>query len=236
MIERNSEMKQNNSKLLYSIIILLMAGVYSLVLFIIKKDLSAASQLAYGFTMIAFFAMVIVAYMSRTCVNSSMLFHTLKWKVTIAYFILQFFFGGFFIMCMDEVSIFFVLAAELVFLVFYLVVCILIRTKEEVTENLDCYVEESVSPIRMMEANLKAILARTQDEILKKSIFSLAEELKYSDPMSNDALKDIEKRIESNISLLGEDIDSGNITKAAQRAEKINWLLKERNDKSILFK
>ena len=64
----------------------------------------------------------------------------------------------------------------------------------------------------------------------------LAEVIEYSDPMSSEQLSDLENRINHNIELLREEVDTGDTDRALQRVERIQKLMNERNEKCTLLK
>lgn len=73
----------------------------------------------------------------------------------------------------------------------------------------------------MMQAN---------DEILKKALLDFEEHLKYSDPVSNEKIKDQEMQLETVVSDLEKAVVTGDVVLASQLCKNAEILLEERNE------
>lgn len=224
-------MKKEKSGFLHTMMSLVIAAVYSLILFLVKKNFSIASWIAYGFTITAFFLMIVDHNTKR-----NVLFSIPRSCVTMGYCVLQFFIGGVLLMCFDGLNPVGVLIGETLLLAVYLLLAFGLLGAESVVEAQDDYAETKIQTIRMMQADLQVISCGTQDEELKKEILALMERIKYSDPFSHEMLQDLEERIKSNISLLREEIEDNDIEKAHKRVKKIQQLIEERNAKCAVTK
>ena len=80
----------------------------------------------------------------------------------------------------------------------------------------------------MFKLDVSSIIDRCKDDEAKKELDKLSESLKYSDPVSNDELKESEQRIAEEINTLGKMIDS-NEDGIIEKIKEIERLLEDRN-------
>jgi signal transduction histidine kinase len=107
--------------------------------------------------------------------------------------------------------------------------------KDEI-ERIDKKVREKVFYIKSLQADIEMIADKTDDAALKKTLKDLAETIKYSDPMSNDALAAIENNIEDKAAELRERVAAGNVDGATALCDELQQLFAERNRKAKLLK
>ncbi len=229
-------MKKIHARILYVLITLLAAVVYSIILFTLKKEFTRASGVAYAFTLLAFLMLAVAVDLPAAGAKGNILTKILRSKVTAVYFCVQFLFGGVLAMCFDSISWKLVLAAELVILALYLMAVVGLALGGGLTGRQEQAANRKVSALRLLQSDLETIHQEVQDGELKKSIASLAEAVRYSDPISNGELQDLEDRILSNVQLLREDVDIQDNQRAMDRVEKLRRLLEERNRKCRILK
>lgn len=91
-------------------------------------------------------------------------------------------------------------------------------------------VQTKVSFIKRMQSDLEILASEEENPETKKALSRLAEDIRYSDPMSDDSLLTLEAEIEDKISKLkGLSVKTDSI-------EKIKSLVAERNSKAKLYK
>lgn len=96
--------------------------------------------------------------------------------------------------------------------------------------------QDKVTFLRMMKAELNTLAAKASDLQVQKQILSLAETVGYSDPMSSEALEELEERVKDNIALLGEELAENRTADVTARIRKIQSLWTERNEKCAVLK
>ena len=79
-------------------------------------------------------------------------------------------------------------------------------------------------------------MARAKDEEAKAQTKKVYEAIRYSDPMSNDALSGVEQQISAKFAELSAAVDEGNSQLIAECAEKLLQLVTERNNKCKVLK
>lgn len=228
-------MKRSSTRFLYIIINLLAAVLYSVILFSVKKNFVIISWVAYAFTIVSFLTVAVTCYLPDFGTKRNVLFGIPESIITFIYFILQLF-GGIWIMLNNQLKPQIVIVAEIALFLVYLIASCTIHLGGTITESQERYENTKIATLRMMKMNLNVIKEETQDLELRKRIALLAEAIEYSDPMSSEQLSDLENRINHNIELLREEVDTGDTDRALQRVERIQKLMNERNEKCTLLK
>ena len=87
----------------------------------------------------------------------------------------------------------------------------------------------AVSSMRRLQGEVEAIAAIADDPRRRGALNEFAGDLRYSDPVGNPQLGEIEERLADCIQLLRECVENGDGDVFAQRLEKAKRLLNERN-------
>ena len=97
-------------------------------------------------------------------------------------------------------------------------------------ERVEAKVQKKVFYIRELQADVELIAAAETDTDTKASLTQLAEKIRFSDPMSNDQLADLESKISTK---------AAELKTAANKMKiitELNSLLDERNKKCRIMK
>ena len=87
-----------------------------------------------------------------------------------------------------------------------------------------------------MTVDAESLIARAKNETIKAECKKVYEAVRYSDPMSNDALSSVESEITIKFSKLSEAVSEDNKENIAEIANEIVILLGNRNKKCRLLK
>lgn len=83
--------------------------------------------------------------------------------------------------------------------------------------------------IRTLYHEVELGIMNTKEEDIKRELIELADEIKYSDPISNENSEELEKRLIMNVASIVEQIGSDNHEELILRIKNTRSLLKERN-------
>lgn len=97
-------------------------------------------------------------------------------------------------------------------------------------ERVSAKVREKAFYIKQLQADVELLAGAETDTTTKSALIQLAEKIRYSDPMSDEQLADIEDRITEKIVELKASADKAKII------NEINSLLDDRNRKIKIFK
>lgn len=126
--------------------------------------------------------------------------------------------------------------SQFILLVFFLVIVVPCFFQKKNVKSINEITTTKVSYIRLMYSKLIVLLPRVENDTVKKDIEQAADLLKHSDPMSSDALADIENKMSAYIDRLDELVRAGNIDEAAPVAREIRLLIAERNQLAMATK
>jgi hypothetical protein len=105
-------------------------------------------------------------------------------------------------------------------------------TIEAVHEN----VKVKTSYMKMLQADVEMMAMRAADPTVKVAYTKLAESIRYSDPMSNEALVLVEGQMSAMAAQANNYILAGNNEAALQMCEQLTLMLIERNKKCMILK
>ncbi len=122
-----------------------------------------------------------------------------------------------------------VIVINVLILAFALIGCITAETMRDEIAKQDGKLKKSVFNMRELQSISATLVDQCSDENLKKDLKKLADEFRYSDPLSSDKTKVLEADLQSRVSDLQQAIVDGDIEGAKALCSKISGCLKERN-------
>lgn len=106
----------------------------------------------------------------------------------------------------------------------------------EAVEKVDAKVKEQTSFIKMTTVNAQNLIAKAKSDAVKKECRKVYDALRYSDPMSGEALALEEAQITVKMADFAKAIDEDDAEKIATVADELVALVKERNNKCKVMK
>lgn len=218
------------SKIWTSIAIVLLGALYSFVLFALKKDLSLSEWIVYGFTIMAFLILIVSVCVRLGDTKEYAMFDIPQLGLTLVYFGVQFMFGGILAMLFPLPDEYRILLIETVVLAVFVIISILFQAKLKTVRRIDDEDYNNVSHIREMTAMANTIAKMLKDPELILKADQMADAFRYADPVHISETKGIEERMESNLKILREDIETGDMNHVAARIDRIVLMIEERAD------
>lgn len=222
-------MKKNSSKGYFILGILFI--LVSVIAFAVPAAKTAAFWISYTFTVIAFAAQIIIwkAVLGRSESLKSKFLGLPVLHIGIVYFVVQ------------VVALIVFLSIPTLPIWSAVVACAVIAGVSAVCmiasdvgrgeiERVSAKVREKTFYIKQLQADVELLASAETDTTTKSALMQLAEKIRYSDPMSDGQLADIENRITEKIAELKASADKAKII------NEINSLLDERNRKIKIFK
>ena len=99
----------------------------------------------------------------------------------------------------------------------------------DMIEETDAKIERKIQNVKAFKLDAYALVGACEDEDVKRSLEKFAEKVKYSDPVSDPALEEIEKKLSDTVEEIRQLIDSGNYEDTALKLNAADRLLDERN-------
>ena len=112
----------------------------------------------------------------------------------------------------------------------------LAQTASSVVSDIDVKVKNKTFFIRSLTVDVESLLARSELPEIRDEINKVYEAVRYSDPMSNEALLGVETQITLKVSELTDGIEKSDIELVKKAVREIVILLNDRNKKCKLLK
>ena len=122
-----------------------------------------------------------------------------------------------------------VVILNLLILAFALIGCITTETMRDEIATQDAMLKKSVFNMRELQSLTATLPNQTDDVELKESLQKVADEFRYSDPLSSDKTSTLEEDMHSQIVDLQQALADGDIDGAKKLCSKLLDYLKERN-------
>ena len=107
--------------------------------------------------------------------------------------------------------------------------CIVTETMRDEIENQDINLKNKVTNMRTIQSMAYSLSGLSDDKDIKELLKKVADELKYSDPVSSEQTIDIEKELETMINDLQEVVINKDYDSVIQLSDRILARLSERN-------
>ncbi len=214
--------------------------VYNLILFVLigNWQMTPSFWCSYIFVLVAFLMQILVTCLTygRQGVRPRDLFLGYPISRSAAVYLVVALIAGTVIMLIPscDVKLAFViqiliLAVEVIFLVSGLIA-------KDHAEKMEEHESRKVFFVRDLMSDVQGYALSVKDETVKKEMMALAEDLRYSDPMSHEALSSLEQFIAERVAYIGSCVRAGRETEAWQACVLVRNQLKERNMKCKILK
>ena len=184
----------------YAIIWAILLAVFNVICFVTPGEAAGMSKfggafwVGYIFITIAFIGQLVCAYMAFKAENPKKLFYNLP-LVTVSYtgLILTIVFGAL-CMAIPNLPNWVGIIVCLLVLAFNAIAVIKAKAASDVVENIDNKVKAQTLFIKSLTVDADSLLAHATTPAAKDACKQVFEAVRYSDPMSNDALAGVESQ------------------------------------------
>ena len=210
--------------------------VYNLLVFLFLKPQTPVFWISYGFMVLAFGLQVLGMYLSFKDFDVQAIF----FGIPLAQFTLFYFFAELFMsfvfMIFQNINWKIPVFLQIVLLAVYAVVAIVsVATRDATKASKDHYQNKAVE-MRLSTIDIEMLRDEAKDPELKNQLRRLAEAVRYSDPMTNDFVADVDARIHQETFALQTYCQDGDVEAAKDSCAKLQRLYVERNKKLMATK
>ena len=228
-------MKKNK---LYGVVILAIVSiVFNIIAFLLPETRGGTFWSGYSFTMAALLLQLLFFYIAfGKAHNLKKTFLGLSIAQTgITYLVLQGIWG---LVCLfaPVISFKFAIIVSVILLGFYAISIITASAGRDIVQEVEDNVKVKTFFIKTLLVDFEVLLARVENEEIKAGLAPLIETVKYSDPMSHEALSNVEGRISDKYNELDNAVDADDVESVTKLCKKIDVLFVERNKKCKLLK
>ena len=186
--------------------------------------------IGYVFIILAFIGQIVCAYVALKESDIKKTFYNIS-LITTSYtgLILSIVFGG---LCMLISPLFYWVGIILCAIVLGLNVIAVVKASAaiDIVGNIDEKVKESTLFIKSLTVDAENLMSRAKSEAVKTECKKVYEVVRYSDPMSNDQLTDLENKISAKA------LELKTSTNKVEIVTELTSLLDERNKKCKILK
>lgn len=222
------------------VILSIIAITYNIILFIFTGfvDHTSSFWVSWSFMTIAFLSIIGI-----TLVFGKKIFSLKDWlfaypfvRYSAIYITCEFIVSTCFIVAEKKISWQWPTATQLIVLIVYAIVFISCLVSKETIQKVDAKVNEKTRFVRLLKIDADMLVEKCNDPALNKKCLDFAEAVRYSDPMSSDALFELEKDIALTVSECDRAITQNEYDLASELCDKAMLLLSERNKKTKALK
>lgn len=216
--------------------------VYTVVLFVVCgfEGHGAEFWISFAFVMISFLLLAIGGAVlgSRGLSLKDWLFGLPLVKHSAAYIAFELVISTVFIVLgyHTKVKWGLVFAPQFIALGVYLVFAISCLLAKQTIDDVQTKVSDKTTFIRLLKVDADMLVERAASADAKKVFSDFSEAVEYSDPMSSEALFELEKDISLAVAQAGEKLSAGDEASAIALCKKASLLLSERNKKTRALK
>ena len=210
--------------------------VYNLFVFLFLKPETPVFWMSYGFMILAFGLQILGMYLSFKEFSVQAVF----FGIPLAQFTLYYFFAELFMslvfMIFQGITWKIPLLLQIVLLAVYAIVAIVSVATRDASVAAKDKVQESATVIRLNTVDVEMLRDTAADPELKNQLRRLAETVRYSDPMTHDAIADVDARIRQETIALQTYCEDNDTQAALDSCAKLQRLYVERNKKLLAVK
>lgn len=190
----------------------------------------------YAFITLAFVGQLICAFVAFKETNINKFFYKLP-LLLVSYtgLVLTIVFGGI-CMVVPNVPNWVGIIICFIILAFTAIAVVKACAAGELVTNIDEKVKEKTSFIKSLTVDVESVLARAKSEAVKEECKKVYEAVRYSDPISNEALSTIEAKITVKVDELSSSVSIDDAEKVKEIADEIVILVADRNKKCKALK
>ena len=133
--------------------------------------------------------------------------------------------------CNVQVPTTLVVVLQIILLAAYLVISILALMAKTFVSDIDKTIKKNVQSIRNLTSDVEVAAEACEDPVVKKALMDLSEDIRYSDPMTNEVVATLDVQIESNVMEIKSAVYDGKYDLAAALIKKGKLYISERNKK-----
>lgn len=229
-------MKKNKSLILTAAIYAILFLLYNLIVFVLFDVRTNVFWVSYVFMVIAFLMQMVSLRLSFKNTDVETIFFGIPLVTLSVYYILAELFCSLVFMVFQGAGLKAAITIQLLLLGAYLIIAIIALMSRDAVQDMSGHIKEKVTFHKTILADVEILQGRCEDPELKADLGKLAETVRYSDPMTNPSIEDVEFRIMKKMSELRVYCDHMQISDARKTCSELELLFMERNKKLYISK
>lgn len=223
------EQKQKNG-LMTALIYVVLFGVYNMLVFLIFSDYNEIFWTSYVFFVLAFLIHIACIASILKEMNVQAVFFGIPLASFSVYFVFaELFTSLVFMIFKDYANIKVTVAVQVILLSIFIIIAVVSIMTRDAVQNVNTKIKENVVHIKALTVDVEMLMQRCTDPVTKNALKKLSETIKYSDPMTTDAVAAQDQMIMQYMLELRTVFDAGDMAGAQNACNRIELLFVERN-------
>ena len=225
-------MKKSTAKkswIMMAAIYAIIFAVFNLLVFVIVNEKNGVFWMSYAFMCIAFIVQIVSMLLALRSLETETVFMGIPLASLSMYYFFAAIFVGAVFMFFQNAPFKLAIVLQILILAIYAVVAIMALMSRNVVQDVNDNLRENVEAIKTLVVDVDVFIPQVSDPALKKALKKVSETIKYSDPMSNAAVADIEEQIMQTVNELRINIENSRNAEAIQTCKDIEVLFMQRN-------
>lgn len=226
----------------YSICWAIALVVFNVITFVAANEtvglgfVSSSFWIGYSFITIAFIGNLICSFLFFKEENKGKVFLNIP-IINLAYsaLIVSLVVGAV-AMAVPQIPYWIGVIVDVLVLAFYAIAIVKASAAADIVNDVEQKVKVQTFFIKSLTVDADSLMARAKSDEMKAETKKVYEAIRYSDPMSNDALVSIENQIQNEFNAFADAVKNNDIDLAKSSANELVVLIKDRNMKCKLLK
>lgn len=219
-----------------ALIYVILLGVFNLLVFLIFQTRTEVFWISYGFMTLAFVVQIASMLLSFRTADVETAFFGIPLASFSVFYLCVALAVGVLFMIFQMAGFVLALILQILILAAFLIIAILSLLARDAVRDMGNQVTEKVRGLKTVLVDVETLAAASEDLQLRAALTRLADTVRYSDPMSNEAVADVEQRILGKLSELRIYTYHKQVDEAMESCKQLELLYLERNKKLAISK
>jgi hypothetical protein len=212
-------------------------AIYNIIVLLAFGDKNNIFWASYAFMAIAFIVNIgAVLYSFKSTDVEAMFMNIPLASLSVFYFFAELFISFVFMLFRKHVGIKLTVSTQVIFLLMFIIVAVIAIMSRDAVQSINKEVETKVRNLKNLSVDVKMIEMQCTDSELKNELHKIEETIRYSDPMTNDSIAELDDMIKAKIVELKYLCSNNNKSEAMQACNQLKSFLAERKQRLILTK
>ncbi len=211
------------------ILLAVVAAVFSLIAFVLPVEKTAVFWIAYGCGLVAVLFQLYIFKISFDGDAKSRFYGFPIARVGVYYLVVQLILSIAEIALASIIPLWVAIIVNALMLALAVIGCVTADAMRDEIIRQDVQLKKDVSRMRELQSLAASMLAQCTDEDMKQTVKKIADELRFSDPVSSNATVELEEELKNQMADIQQAVADGDASSAKMLCEKLLSSLAERN-------
>ena len=212
-------------------------AIYNIIVLLAFENKNNIFWISYSFMCIAFIVNITVTLYSFKSLKVEAVFMGIPLlSLSVFYFFGELFISFVFMLFKAYAGVKLTVAIQTIYMLLFVIAAAMALLGKDAVESINKNVETNVKTIKLLSVDVSMLEQQCLDSELKAELHKVSEAIKYSDPMTNEYVADLDELIHGMVKELKYQCNSNNKNEAMQLCYKLSSIIAERNQKLMITK